>query len=554
MASNLTALSIWEYLKVKVGAALTLNSGGGKEVVYTTDDTTGQTAVSIAGKVVQRRSTTGQRIASESTLGAELVTNGDCESFSAGLVTGWGEYDPVGLLTPSEETVDIYAGSKSQKLVRAAGADYAAVTSNNMALTKSKWYVASCAVKVISGTVRVLINTADSAVTAKYLSGALTTTDWTILSTPFMCPTTRSDYVFRFDSVGAAFTAIIDSVSIKEITEGDLNIADDLTVGGSASVSEGIATESTIAARDAITSGVSGAVRGQLRANRGAGATTPGVVILQALNGNTYYEWRTAAGRRRVSTALPLSDTEGSDAIDIEGALTVGGDASVGGALTVTGAAAIGGNMAATGVVSGASANITGNVDAGGNVTTTGNMSAVDGTFSDAVSAASLATTGNASVGGTLAVTGAANFSGAVNALLGSIAAGNYGVTRGQIAAYHGAGGNTPGYLKLYDKSGVICCVFAGIGGAVRAATAAPTLETDGVQVGASIVEGDLKVGADDSQEGVVHVYGDGSTKGGVLHLVSKNSTDYYFWVTDAGVLRRHTAIPTNWDADGVAV
>lgn len=555
MASNLTGLSVWEFLKLKVGGLLTLNSGGTKEVVYATEDATGETAISIGGEVVQRRSATGHKIMSESTLGSDKITNGDCETFTGGMVTGWSEYDPAGLLTLEEETVDVYAGSKSQKITRASGATYAALTSNNMAMTKGKWYIASFALKVASGTLRCWINTADSSVQL-HTFGSLAPAEWTLYSTAFYCTQTKTNYVFRFDTAFTAATAIIDAVSVKEITQGDMNIADDLTVGGTIHAAEAISTEATIASRDAITSGVEGSVRGQLKAARGPGTTTPGVVVLEARDGTEYYEWRTAAGRKRVSMALPTSDTDGDDSIDIEGTLTTGGAATIGGAIDATGNITTNGNVAAGGNLSGVDIAASGAASVGGNATVTGNVV----TSGDVTAATGKVSALNAEFTGALDVAGAATIGGNVvsdgnvSAQGGSVVAGNYGLTRGVVKANPGDGGNKAGAFLYYMQNGQPVFSFAGIGGYLRTHSTEPSSLTDGTQVGAQIIEGVFQVGEEDTTPGVSTVHGDANGVGGVRVYVSPNGTKYYFWVTNAGVLRRHTAMPTNWDTDGAVV
>lgn len=555
MASNLTGLSVWEFLKLKVGALLTLNSGGAKEVVYTTEDATGATAISIDGEVVQRRSATGHKIMSESTLGADKVTNGDCETFTAGRVTGWGEYDPGGVMTLEEETVDVYADSKSQKITRATGAAYAALTSNNMAMTKGKWYVATFALKALSGSLRCWINTSDSAVTL-HTFGSLAPPEWTLYSTAFYCTKTATNYVFRFDTNLTAATAIIDAISVKEITQGDLDIADDLGVGGSIIAAEAISTEATIAARGAITSGVEGAVRGQLKAARGAGTTAPGVHIYEARDGTDYYEWRTTAGRKRVSTALPTADTDGSDAIDIEEDLDVGGNATVAGTLAVTGNISTDGNIAAGGNLSGVDATLSGNASIGGNATVTGNViTSGDVTAATGdVSAVGASFTGTLTTGGAATIGGNVVSDGDVAAQGGGIVAGSYGLEQGVFTANPGSGGNKPGVYLYYTQAGQPVYTFAGLGGFLRRHSTLPASLTDGQQVGSQIIEGVFQVGEENTTAGISTVHGNGDGVGGVRVYVSPNGTKYYFWVTDAGVLRRHTAMPTNWNADGAVV
>lgn len=556
MASNLTALSVWEFLKVKAGALFTLNAGAAKEVTYATDAATGETVISIGSEVVQRRSAGSHRIMSESTLGPERIQNGNCETFTNGLVTGWGEYDPAGNLTPSEETVDVYAGSKSQRLTRTASGSYSAVTSNYMAMTKDKWYVASFAVKLLSGDhIRVWINTSDSIVTL-YNFGNLSPSEWTVYSAPFRCRETRTNYVFRFDSDLTPFTALIDNVSVREITAGSLYVGDEVHVGGALSVAEAISSEADITARTGVTAGIAGTRRGVVKATRGSGTSQPGVVVLQARDGTEYYEWRTATGDRRVDTILPTSDADGTDAIHTEDGLSTDGNVDADGAVTAGGNVTSGGNVSASGNLSGVDVTATGKASIGGDASVGGKATV----------------TGDATVGGKLDVTNVTTLraalsvlagitangnvysGGNVTASLGLVAAGSYGIARGRFVAVQGPGGDEPGYVLLYGPSGTPGYLFIGLGGMLRRHTDIPGALDDGVQVGAQIIEGDFQVGEALATPGMVTIHGDGDGTGGLLRLFSPNGTPYYFWVTNAGVMRRHTAVPTNWDTDGAVV
>jgi len=554
MASNLTGLSVWEFLKLKAGALLTLNSGGAKEVVYTTDDATGATAISIDGEVVQRRSATGHKFLCESTLGTEKVTNGNCETFTSGLVTGWNKFG-TGTLVASEETGDVYAGSKSQKLEKPSG-PWGAIQTNYMSVTAYKTYYVSFALKVTAGVLDVRFRRGDSAVTFHDF-GSLAPAEWTKYEAIVQLTSTDSSAVVAFSSSeGTATTSLIDSVTVREVTAGSVALGDDLTVGGVIRAAESIATESSVTGKAGVTAGASGATRGQVRATRGAGTTTPGVIIYEARDGTAFYEWRTVDGRKRISTALPTADTDGSDSIDIEGSLTTGGAATIGGAVDAVGNITTDGNVAAGGNLSGVDATLSGNASVGGNATVTGNViTSGDVTAATGdMSAVGASFTGALYVGGAATIGGNVVSDGNVSGQGGSVVAGSYGLEQGVFTANPGSGGNKPGVCLYYTQAGQPVYTFAGLGGFLRRHSAPPASLTDGQQVGSQIIEGVFQVGEEDTTAGISTVHGNGDGVGGVRVYVSPNGTKYYFWVTDAGVLRRHTAMPTNWDSDGVAV
>jgi len=480
MPHELTGLRVYEYQNVRKEATIKWNETGTVEVDDYYDPTTGEHTIKYGGDVVYRQGETGLRIAHENTLGSDLVTNGDCETFSTGLVTGWTEYDTGGYLTPAEESGDPYAGSKSQKLTRGAGATYAAVTTNTMSMSKGKYYLVSFALKTTAGTPRVMVNNSGSTVTLHNF-GNLTPADWTAYSQVVYCTATRTDYVVRFDSDAfATFTALIDSVSVKELTQGDLNIADDLTVGGTLATAEAITTESTATARTGLTSGVAGEVRGVLELHNGTSTNTPGYIKITAGDGTVWYLWATAAGAWRFHTSAPTADTDGTDALDIQDTLDVAGAVTFDSTLDVTG-------------------DITTSADvAGVNVDFTGTLNA-DGA---ATLGATLDVTGNSTVGGTLDVTGnlttdaaltvgtgITSTTGNIEADAGNVygtggyvVAGDDATTRGRLVAYCGDTGDAdaPGVLVLHALDGTPYYVFVTAAGVPRVSSTLPTADTDG--------------------------------------------------------------------------
>jgi hypothetical protein len=66
----------------------------------------------------------------------------------------------------------------------------------------------------------------------------------------------------------------------------------------------------------------------------------------------------------------------------------------------------------------------------------------------------------------------------------GTVTAGVSGATRGVLKAFHGAGGNTPGYVLLYSPNGTPWYVFAEDDGTLKIHNAVPTANTDGTVVG----------------------------------------------------------------------
>lgn len=67
----------------------------------------------------------------------------------------------------------------------------------------------------------------------------------------------------------------------------------------------------------------------------------------------------------------------------------------------------------------------------------------------------------------------------------GTVTAGVSGTTRGVLKAFHGAGGNTPGYVQLYSPNGTPWYVFATDDGKLKIHNAVPTANSDGTVVGA---------------------------------------------------------------------
>jgi hypothetical protein len=72
----------------------------------------------------------------------------------------------------------------------------------------------------------------------------------------------------------------------------------------------------------------------------------------------------------------------------------------------------------------------------------------------------------------------------AVNIAPGNLTLGTSGSTRGAITAYHGAAGNTPGYLVTYSPNGTPWYWFVEDDGTCRIAAAPPTSNGDGYIIG----------------------------------------------------------------------
>ena len=68
---------------------------------------------------------------------------------------------------------------------------------------------------------------------------------------------------------------------------------------------------------------------------------------------------------------------------------------------------------------------------------------------------------------------------------IGALDAGVSATTRGAITAFHGAAGNTPGYLLLYSPNGTAHYFFVEDDGTLKQHTSAPAANTDGNVVGA---------------------------------------------------------------------
>lgn len=483
MPSELTGLRVYDYQNVRKEATIKYNETGTVEVDEYYDPTTAERTTKYGGDVVYRHAETAMRIAHEGVLGAEKVTNGDCETFTSGLVTGWTEWDTGGVLTPAEEAVDVYAGSKSQKLTRGAGATYAAVTTNTMSLTKGKYYLVAFALKVAAGTPRVLVNNSASTVTLHNF-GNLTPADWTAYSQVVYCTETRTDYVVRFDSDSyATFTCLIDSVSVKELTTGTLNVADNLTTGGTIAAGEAITTEATVTARTGLTSGVAATVRGILELHNGTSTNTPGYLKVTAGDGTVWYLWATAAGAWRFHTSAPTADTDGTDALDIQDTLDVAGAVTLGSTLDVTG------DITTSADVAGVNADFTGTLNADG-AATLGSTLDVTGA---ATVGGTLEVTGNVTGDGTVtAGTGISSTTGDIEATAGNVyatggqaVAGDDGVTRGRLVAYGGDVGDAdePGVLVLYALDGTPYYLWATTAGVLRIHTTLPTADTDGSAV-----------------------------------------------------------------------
>lgn len=66
----------------------------------------------------------------------------------------------------------------------------------------------------------------------------------------------------------------------------------------------------------------------------------------------------------------------------------------------------------------------------------------------------------------------------------GVFSAGVSGSTRGAITAFHGSGGNTPGYLLTYSPNGTPWYWFASDSGIARISSTPPAANTDGFIIG----------------------------------------------------------------------
>lgn len=73
---------------------------------------------------------------------------------------------------------------------------------------------------------------------------------------------------------------------------------------------------------------------------------------------------------------------------------------------------------------------------------------------------------------------------GALAVYYGNLTSGNAGVSRGTVVAYHGASGNTPGYLATYSPNGTPWYWFAEDDGTAKISSAPPTQNSDGQIIG----------------------------------------------------------------------
>lgn len=71
-----------------------------------------------------------------------------------------------------------------------------------------------------------------------------------------------------------------------------------------------------------------------------------------------------------------------------------------------------------------------------------------------------------------------------LNVYYGNFTTGNAAGNRGTVTAFHGSGGNTPGYLLTYSPNGTPWYWFAEDDGTARIASAAPTQNSDGQIIG----------------------------------------------------------------------
>ena len=147
------------------------------------------------------------------TLGDEIVTNGGAEApYISGLANGWSSYVNTG--TRSEETVDVQAGSSSQKLVTGVG-ERQFIGTGAAGSTANIYVLLSAMIKVSVG----------SAVTFRlrnHPSGdnsfqviAETLDEWTKYIFPAKTPSVLNNAAF--DTVTGEATVLIDSASIKSV-------------------------------------------------------------------------------------------------------------------------------------------------------------------------------------------------------------------------------------------------------------------------------------------------------------------------------------------------
>lgn len=189
----------------------------------------------------------------------------------------------------------------------------------------------------------------------------------------------------------------------------------------------------------------------------------------------------------------------------------------------------------------------------------------------------SLSVTNNASVGGTLGVTGATTLGDlsttgniTVNKATAEITLGNSG---GQATLSLAAAAGNHSQIAIYNGA---TAAFAGLFWAIR--SVATTKDFNLIRYNAGVVQdiplsiasatgaitlagsvsmtnsSGLVVGVAGTTRGRIRATRGSSTNTpGVLELVANDGTAYFFWVTTAGVLRRHTSLPTS-DSDGSAV
>lgn len=560
---TLSSLEVKDALHIGDGGKIIENYGGTVEIQTDITSATGAKSVYYDGLLTETKSKSLWSYHDPSSLApTDLVVNGDCETFSSGLVTGWRKY---GATLADEETGDVYAGAKSLKMSKSS-TNWGSIETNYFSIVKNKTYYIQFALKILnsSDAINVEVRKSDGAYTLRNF-GSLNPSQWTLYSAVVTSAQTLSGtVVVRFSSGTGTCEALIDAVSVREITGGSITLAGGATIGGSTYLADTLDVGGSITGLGgSISAGVAGSVRGQLIATRGSSTNSPGVVGYTTKGGTLYYTWLTDAGTYRRHTSLPTSDTAGTDAIAISDGLSVGSNTILGGTLDTTGAVtlrstlSVAGNTTLTGSLTSGAITSTGTFTLTGNATISGSLgcgaTTITGSLGVSTTAAidgSLSTGGNLSVSGTTSLLGALNCTSSIYSYDGTIYAGQNSSKEGTIFV-RTKSTSAFASICMASPSATNYFYFSDDSGRLKQHTVKPTDESDGSYVGSSLpsytaTDGTITAGVSSTTRGKITAYhGSGGTTPGYIKLYSASGTAYYLQVDSMGRLRIGVSEPT---------
>lgn len=262
---------------------------------------------------------------------AELVTNGDFEGpYSDGVAAGWAESDTGDVLTLSEETTDVYAGSSCQKYTRTSATPANIyLYQSGIALSAGTVYRLSFAAKVLAGAIGKIHLLGSTNGSQNLLTEDITDATWTQYTFDFVL---SSDFAGTVSlRIGTAFnsvaTFLIDALSLKALDGGGVRLGGHTAIIGNLEVEgdlgnaenpnllklhgDGVDVRGDMTVQGgAVDAGVSGTTRGVIAAWHG-GSNAPGCVKLVSENGTPYFLFVEDDGTLRIHSSAPTSNADG---------------------------------------------------------------------------------------------------------------------------------------------------------------------------------------------------------------------------------------------------